>query len=248
MRNLLRRLQKADRNPAANPPMIRTGPLEPDPKWKEVYLIGGGTSLAGFDFTLLKGKTIVALNDGFLKLPNAAAVISIDPRWINHRRKELALFRGEKYFILPTEYDGRSSKIAGVDAFHVSGHYLKQLTEYGLSDIADTIHVRGNTGYAAVNVAYLKGARLIYLLGYDFYDHQNHWFGNYSWKSGAQSHTYDVWASDFTTMLPQLDACEVNVVNVGERSKITAFPRISLSAFKAMMLGELTDRELSNVL
>jgi hypothetical protein len=189
------------------------------PDWGEVCLVGGGPSLRGFPFERLKGRTVVAINDAMLYLPWAAAVFSIDLRWMENRVAELAGFAGEKYLAIPEGHPG----------FPVLGAtWLRRLPRYGFSDDPEAIVCAGNGGYGALNLAYLKGARTIYLLGYDFCHSSVRWHRGYDWQGAGNDRMYDKWAKRFIDALPYLKAKGVCVYNASLGSRITAFPKISL--------------------
>lgn len=189
-------------------------------KWHRAFLVGGGPSLAHFDFELLRGQTLIAVNDAALRLPWATALISADRTWIAHREKEVLAFQGERYLVVS---EGKPRPLSGVI-------YLRQTTDRGLSSNPGTIHVRGNSGYAALNLAFLKGARQIILLGYDFSQGHQHWFPKYPWQPSRANETYyQRWAAEFVNTLPQLRQVGVDVINANPASRIEVFPKVSLS-------------------
>jgi hypothetical protein len=186
--------------------------------WGEAVLIGGGPSLGGFDFNRLRGRTVLAINDALLHVPWATAFFTLDWNWIKNRRAELLAYWGEVYLAPPED----------VDAWNIPGAvYLRRNREPGLSDDPTTIRMGCNSGYAAINVAYLKGARRIILLGYDMIG--AHWHGGYAWGSGGARY-YARWAALFDSMLPQLRARGVEVINASTISRIKTFKQVTPDA------------------
>lgn len=83
----------------------------------------------------------------------------------------------------------------------------------------------GNSGYQAVNLAFLLGADPIYLLGYDMKigpNGQKHWHPDHAGRNPGEVQL-NTWAENFETMLPDLDG--VSVVNCSRETAIECFPR-----------------------
>lgn len=106
---------------------------------------------------------------------------------------------------------------------HVDGvQYLRRLRGDGFSDNPDAV-VAPNSGYGALNLAYLRGAELVVLLGFDLTP------GRCQTSSRPeQVREYPVWAKAFDSTLPQLQQRGVRVLNASPDSAITAYPRVSI--------------------
>ena len=186
--------------------------------WDKVYLVGGGPSLRGFDFERLRGQVVVAINDASRHLPWATALFSADLIWMDNRRSHIESFPGERYLAIPPDVQG---VYRGVQ-------YLTRLRLLGLSEVQGCVHFGATSGYAAVNLAVLKGAKEIVLFGYD-YSGTDRWYPDYVWSSGGRGQLeHEEWARNFGTMLPALALAGVKVMNAGLSSKITAFPKVEL--------------------
>lgn len=182
----------------------------------DVYLVGGGPSLSGFNLNVLSKRTVICVNDGVLKLPWAYAVVSADIPWMQEREKEIASFRGHKYLV--ATYPRRHNAT-----------WLLKVRGPGLSGLPTEVNLGGSSGYAALNVAFLAGAKTIHLLGYDYYQPGSHWYGRYPWSNSADEKLWQKWAEAYTTTLPQLNAAGVTVYNYSLNSRVTAFPKRSLA-------------------
>lgn len=175
------------------------------PWWDRVWIVAGGPSARGFDFSRLRGETVLAVNDAvdhFLPPGVPAAVFSLDNNWIRRRRVFLAGFPGEKYLALPLETWPDCADIPGAV-------YLRWEHADGLSDDPGAINTGGNSGYGALNLAYLKHAREIHLIGYDM--------------DPGDFDQYYHWALAFPRALPQLQGRGARVVNHNPQSFITCF-------------------------
>ena len=84
-----------------------------------------------------------------------------------------------------------------------------------------------NSGYAAINLAVLKKARRIYLLGFDMVPtakDKTHWHDGYPWNNGSSIVYYSRWAKLFDTIAKQLPD-GVEVINANENSGIDSFKK-----------------------
>jgi len=169
-------------------------------------VVANGPSVHNFDLFSLHGKTVLAVNEASFLLEAlglATVVFSLDNRWIHRRRDFLERFVGEKYLAVPLETWPECGGISGAI-------YLQWSYEKGLSDDPGIVCTGGNSGYGAINVAYLKHAKTIYLVGFDMD------------PSGKEE--FEQWIPRFRTMLPQLEAHRVRVLNLNPNSHVDAFP------------------------
>lgn len=152
--------------------------------------------------------SIILVNDAYKLLTERqlntwrVALFSVDPDWVQGHRRLLARHLGETYVAV----DGYP-ECSGIDGVV----YLNRMHEAGLSDDPAYVCTGGNSGYAAINLAYLKGARTIRLVGFDMHPAENPMFAE--------------WAPMFRSMVYQLRKKDVRVINHNLRSFITAFPK-----------------------
>jgi hypothetical protein len=180
-----------------------------------VFVVGGGPSAGSLDLARLRGKRILAINDMshrllLLGVSTSVAAISLDNNWVRRNRDFLAAFPGEKFVALPLETWPECGGIEGVT-------YLKWGYGVGLSEDPAVINTGGNSGYGAINLAYLKGARRIFLIGFDM--------------DPLSNPLHPQWARRFRTTVPQLAARGVEVWNLNPRTSIDAFPTIDAGSF-----------------
>lgn len=190
------------------------------PWWddKPVAIIGGGSSIRGFDFSRLAGID--------------AHVLGIN--WAAFDAPVTATFTADCNFIR-TAYAKLVELPPHVEMFFAPGTPepiprgiipLGRKLRGKLSDDPIEVHCTGSSGYSAINLAYLKRAKKIVLFGYD-YD-----------RVGAHYHTYEdhpvtyqahwgLWAESYETMVPQLQEAGVTVLNANPNSVISVFPKIS---------------------
>lgn len=106
-------------------------------------------------------------------------------------------------------------------------HLLRNLGADGLSADPEGLRTGGSSGYMALNLAVLAGAKRIVLLGYDCrpVGGKNHFFGDHPDKS---TQPFDHWRKMYRRVRPALDAAGVEVLNATPESGINAFRRIAL--------------------
>lgn len=186
------------------------GIVSPHLSWRETWIVAGGPSARRFDPSALDNKNVLAVNDAIHRLISsrsltpAVAVFSADHRWVRRNRVFLESFGGEKYFSIALD--------TWPDCMGISGAtYLHRGYGGGLSEDPRALEVGGNSGYAAINLAYLRGAQSIHLVGFDMLP--------------ADGEKFQHWAPRFRTMIPQLTARGVQVLNHNPDSAIDAFQK-----------------------
>ena len=95
----------------------------------------------------------------------------------------------------------------------------------GLSREPGVIHSGGNSGYQAINLAYLFGATRIILLGFDMHNHsgKSHFFGDHPPQVGASGMKPDRFIASFRTIKPEKYGIEI--INCTRETALDAFPR-----------------------
>lgn len=139
----------------------------------EVYIIGGGTSLKGFDFNKLKDKTTIAINKSCLTVPNLDYFITMDFTALKKIGK--ISYVGTKIFIANfakpylKEINGQiiDTRFGLVYTLNDFTMIIKSWAEEGIG--FDFRHFRSgnNSGYCALQFAVLMGFNPIHLLGID---------------------------------------------------------------------------------
>jgi hypothetical protein len=199
-----------------------------EPYWdnKTVYIIGGGPSLKGFDFSKLTGLTI-GVNDSAFKA-KTQVLFSLDKVWMHKRVKEIRQFEGEKYLAVAPGYSPQKH-------FDVPGAvYLNRRRGPGMSSDPRDIW-SSNSGFGALNLCFLKKARTIVMMGLDMCvdDTSSHWHGGYDWQRKPNNSIYSGWISDFDVAAKQFANTGTrvyNAINGSKKSLITSFPTVELES------------------
>lgn len=189
-----------------------------------IFIIGGGTSLKGFDFKNLKlfGKTLGVNRSAFTA--DCDFLFSLDQTFIDNFKDEIKQFSKSKVSYLAVSPGHTGKEILRVN-------YLIKFRGLGLSSNPEVIH-GSNSGFGALNLALLKGCKKVVLLGFDMVSDQNknfHFHESYTWQNMECNRFMDKWAKEFNLVAHSLNQ-DVKILNaVGNpKSKITCFNNIDL--------------------
>lgn len=140
---------------------------------KRCFIIGGGSSLKGFDFSRLDGEFTIAVNHSILHYPKADACIFLDAVFLdknnNEARTFLKSYKGMIFCSFRTHYHKDNPNAI---PFYVNNDRVQSKFSRGLWGAR-------LTGMAAISLAIVMGVDPIYLLGYDLN------------KNAADIHFYD---------------------------------------------------------
>lgn len=180
--------------------------------------IGTGPSLTTDQVDRCRGHQVIAVNDAYGLAPWANILYATDGKWWRvHIDAVRATFRGELY--TTDKNAAKAHELRYIEGRHAPG--LGQ----------GVIHYGSNSGYAAVNLAYILGAKRIVLLGYDLgYEHKSHFFGDHC--PALQEATP---FGRFIEWFKSIDAERYDIVNATPGSRLNHFPM--------MTLGEALDAE-----
>ena len=180
--------------------------------------------------------TVICVNDNYRIAPWADHTYAADPQWWNmYIRNFRKVFQGNGWC-----QDKNACDRLGLS--HIKGRYKPGL---GKKDI---IHFGHNSGYQAINLAYLMGAKKIILLGYDMgAPHQSgkkHWFGNH--PQGLRNNgNYAKWVQHFTPLANDLRAEKVDVINCTPSTNITQFRRSTIEKEVRLIQKEIVDKQIT---
>ncbi len=183
-----------------------------------VYIVGGGPSLKDFDWNLLAGKKVIAINRAFQVLPDADVMYWTDARFYRWFKNDIDSFAGLKVTCRPVVESPGDIIV------------LKQNTAIKIDMRPDFISSGNNSGFGAINLAAKLGAKRIYLLGYDMLsrDKETHWHSGYE-----VSHNHSIYskmAAQMSSLPAELKILNIEVFNANPKSNMTVFRRVSLEA------------------
>lgn len=198
--------------------------LEPLFLGETIYIVGGGPSLKDFDFDLLKDKVVIAVNKAFLYLPFAQVLYWSDSSFYDTFKKEIHLFKGIKATKNPSP---KTDDIIN----------LVETGREGLELEPNGIRTGGNSGYAAINVAYHLGAKKIVLLGFDGKNGSGgntHWHDGYGKKGASDEVMQRNWLPHYSSLINALEGRRVKIYNTSKFSEIKEIEKISYTEALAL--------------
>lgn len=183
-----------------------------------VYIIGGGPSLKGFNWNLLKGKKTIAINKAIQFYPNADVVYWTDGRFHDWFKDEISKYKGLKYTITPRR------------DYMVDVNLLKRGIKFGLETATDTLAHGNNSGYAAINLAIHLGAKKIILLGYDMSNNgaQSHFHDGYKVNATSAKIYTTHFLPGFSVLKESIKGMNIKILNACPTSKLKVFPIITI--------------------
>jgi len=186
--------------------MIGFSRLDYDWEGETVWIVGGGSSLEGFDLNNLKGKGItLGVNKAAYHSFKCDYCFTLDQTFYKRCYQELKEYDRTVYCALPP-----TGKIEPLP----KGVYLERRRNQKLSE--NNFEIYGhNSGFGALGLAFLKGASRINLLGFDMCNKGNkvHWHSSYEWHNPKNHSWYNQWAANFDNAAIQLEEAEIEVVN-----------------------------------
>lgn len=205
-----------------------TADLQPWPTWQlwpgETFVvIGSGPSLtlrqvADVWRTRVLGKVrVITVNTSYQAAPWADALYACDYKFFEWHANTIFARQGDFGFMgLKITPDRKAAEtwprlkwVVGVD-------------KPGFSTEPGIIHYGKNSGYQAVNLAYLMGAKKILLVGFDHHFPRNeaHWHGDHPDKVRSW---YERWIPGWQTVADQLPAIGLEIVNCTPDSALKMF-------------------------
>ncbi len=218
------------------------------PLWQDfaAVLIAGGPSLTREQVDLVRDAReadkvrVVTVNDGYLIAPWSELNYAADAKWYAWHaagvEKPALGLTAEDVRLRWRAYGGERCSIAwGNDTIADERvHVLRNMHDdtnhgTGLSRDPGRLVTGRNSGFQALNLAVLAGAKKVILLGYDGQPGPNgltHWHGGHPKPSSG---IYDLMRQAFSAAEHDLEAAGVHVVNCSPGSAFNSFPKADLA-------------------
>lgn len=196
----------------------------PDESWKDqrCFIIGGGESLKGFDFSKLKNELVIGVNRAYEAMPcpiNYAMDHNLF-RWIiggelgREAKKKFEDFKGIPVWLDSAGYDYPK----GIFILNKLGNHKKSFS------MKDGLRSGTNAGFGALNLAVCLGANPIYLLGFDMKGREGKatwWHDGYPEIQGDK--IYESFIFEFKRIAVELKKKNVQVINLNPESRLKCF-------------------------
>ena len=161
----------------------------PEESWKgsDAYIIGGGSSLREFDWTLLHGKNTIGCNTAFTLGEKVCKMCFFgDQAWFNVFRDRLARFNGLVF-----------TNVRSLFSCGLPWLWTMERESQGL--YKDKLGWNGNTGASALNLALILGAARVFLLGFDMkrVSDKPNWHNEVIRPAATEPQVYEGFVHDF---------------------------------------------------
>jgi hypothetical protein len=209
-----------------------------DGAWKgrRCFIVGGGPSLEGFDWSLLDGELVIAANRAFESC-NPNIIVSCDPvftRWVKREQDDgnglcspesMQHFRDLKCLRAIVKVN-KSNYSPGLNFLRFAGN------DGFSSTLSDGVVCGRNSGFAALNLAVLLGASQIYLLGFDMQyrpsDNRAHYYDK--GKPWKRQDPYRHYKHYYDKVAPEIKARGQQVINLSLNSALECFEKAEFPA------------------
>lgn len=208
-------------------------------------LIAGGPSLNAEQVELVRiahlKNTVhcIAVNDAYLLAEFADISYFADHHWWRWHTDGIAMpllgLRADQVCARWAAFAGQKCTIenSGQNVTDEAVHILKnahgKIHGVGLSSDPRALVTGRNSGFQALNLAILAGAKKVILLGFDGRvgaDGKTHWFGGH--PRPTPSAAYPLYRQAMLAAVRDIDATGVRVINCSPGSAIDSFPNLEL--------------------
>lgn len=197
---------------------------------RRCFIIGGGESLKGFDFSILRNELTIGVNRVF-EVFSPSILYSMDTRffhWVvdwnldkydkSPVRQKFLDYKGITIFLCPlTYYNFRC-----IEQFYIVKRILDKCISF---DLCNGIYGGNNSGFGALMLAFALNANPIYLLGFDMkIEQSSHWHSGYPNQDieGLRK-KLDSYRELLTEFAPLIRRLNLKVVNLYSNSGLQCF-------------------------
>ena len=176
-------------------------------------ILASGKSLEKYDVDYCQGKAkIYAVNNTYQLAPWADVLYACDKEWWDTYKPD---FKGEKWTI-------------NKDACEKYGlNHIDYDSQLIFSD-KDIIATGNNSGFQAMNLAYLHGYKRIILLGFDYMNSGQHFFGRHP-HGLNKSPDMRRWVKHMRKAQPIMESLGIEVINCTRETAIDCFPQMPIT-------------------
>lgn len=167
-----------------------------------------------------RGHNVIAVNDAYRLMPFAQVLYASDAEWWR-LHKGCPGFAGEKWSTYGETVQPEQ---------HFGLNLIRGCKGYGrgFSFHPNIIHWCGNSGFQAINLALLRGATRVIMVGFDMQG--SHFFGEHPPmpRRTAIKRSYPHWIKHFEKAAELLPP-HIRIINATEGSALKCFPMMSLA-------------------
>lgn len=189
--------------------------LTRDWEGESVFIIAGGPSVNGVDLDRLRGQRVVVINSSYLAYPQADALVFTDRRWwVEHQHRVRQTFEGQIVTLTPLDHTYHGMLV------------LERQRSSGLSHDPTRLAWYHTSLTTTINMAVLRGARNIFILGLDGHGDWHHEPHPAKW--GRNASKFRMHGEALLALTDPLLLARVQVFNLNPNSSHAMFPFASL--------------------
>lgn len=188
----------------------------------DVFVIGGGNSLRGFDFKRLTGKNVVAINSAYQYVDASAILYWGDTAWIGDPRNESGIKEHPSVYKFSSRLNASTAISQNIKG-QGDCNWLQLTGSSGYDP--DINSVRGNnSGSHSINFAINLGASRIFLLGFDmgYVNNKSHFHDGHKILPPSSIYS-ESFIPNINTLASQISHMPVQVINCFSQSKLKCF-------------------------
>ncbi|HEY9819100.1 MAG TPA: hypothetical protein V6D20_25305 [Candidatus Obscuribacterales bacterium] len=190
----------------------------PDWSKESVVIAASGPSQNKTDIEAFRGThKVVVINDTYQLAPWADVLYACDKRWWDTKGPAPEAFTG--------------MRIIGIDE-HPGCHTIHVDRTRNLIFSGDAVGSGGNSGFQAINLMVMWGVKNIVLLGFDYKDPGNHWFGRHpQGMYQSRPSTIKWWITCMDKAAGILRRKGVEVINCTRDTDLMCFKRMTVEEY-----------------
>lgn len=200
-----------------------------------VFILAPGPSASQEVADKLRGQRVIVVNDAYKLAPWADILYACDVKWWDYHYETLE-FAGLKVTLCKDNYVCKYQEVK----------FLEYAGPFGLSWRPTHLRTCKNSGFQAMNLACLLGAKKIVLCGFDMKQvkGEEHFFGAHP-ESLKQRIPFEDFITLITKTAPEFVSAGVQVVNATEGSALKCFNFESLESAVESVRANSVDAAIS---
>ena len=220
----------------------------PKPSKDICFVVGGGPSLSGFDFSQLNGYDTIAINKSVEFIQNPTYFITTDYTYFEKGNLPIEGIRQKcnyTYFVANMSHPYMTIEnglISDTRGIHYNNLYkcngvIESNTSEGLGDVMAKFSSGNNSGHCGIQLALLLGYKKIYLLGFDLKETAHTHFH----QSYSQSHqlsfkrAVSLYGQTLLSSLAQYSGPQ-KIINLSADGLLATSPHIKTQSFQDVLI------------
>ncbi len=217
-------MRQADYKVQAHPgPALNKHPRNPR-KRDVVVIIAGGPSLTREDVAKVEQADvdIIGINNAYQICNRMEIHYACDTKWWRAHWDKIP--NG------PARYSLKDDRKKQGDPGMIGVTQLKMGARRGLGIEWPRICWGGNSGYQAINLAFLLGYKKVILLGFDMQETngETHWHGLHKGMNNPSEQQFRQWRKNYKVLAQELRSVGVTVFNATRQTALECFPKVQI--------------------